>query len=417
MRHALALARWVSPGGRPVTAGRVLRRADVAAAGALLSVPVPARVRTAADVGQLHRPWCLAVAMGLIRVGEGRASSGPALELWPLSDAESLAGWLAGLRAVCAAESYPQDEDSVRLLARSLLMALDDAASPGRALWPAVRKAVDEVCEVHDKSHWEPLRAADRYRELESDDPTAGLVTLLAGFGAAAAGPGGPTITPLGRWAAQRICADLPALASPRLTAARADHRVRPVRRRRATVACRLGVAGRTRPRPRSAGHPHCRAADVAAAHRSASRHQDAGGRSTRQAGLRSGAARRLHAALPDRRGRALGREKRNQLSGCVHIVRASHDSGGVHRDVFNLFGNRADEINTRHRQQLADLLQPDFGLTFRHCAGARRHALLRHLVGDAETRKERGGQIHPAGPLDIVTDFARSSACLKAST
>ena len=36
----------------------------------------------------------------------------------------------------------------------------------------------------------------------------------------AAAGPGGPTITPLGRWAAQRICADLPALASPRLTAA-----------------------------------------------------------------------------------------------------------------------------------------------------------------------------------------------------
>jgi len=137
MRHALALARWVSPGGRPVTAGRVLRRADVAAAGALLSVPVPARVRTAADVGQLHRPWCLAVAMGLIRVGEGRASSGPALELWPLSDAGSLAGWLAGLRAVCAAESYPQDEDSVRLLARSLLIALDDAASPGRALWPA----------------------------------------------------------------------------------------------------------------------------------------------------------------------------------------------------------------------------------------------------------------------------------------
>ena len=208
MRHALALARWVSPGGRPVTAGRVLRRADVAAAGALLSVPVPARVRTAADVGQLHRPWCLAVAMGLIRVGEGRASSGPALELWPLSDAESLAGWLAGLRAVCAAESYPQDEDSVRLLARSLLMALDDAASPGRALWPAVRKAVDEVCEVHDKSHWEPLRAADRYRELESDDPTVGLVTLLAGFGAAAAGPGaGPRSH---RWAAGRRSGSAP---------------------------------------------------------------------------------------------------------------------------------------------------------------------------------------------------------------
>ncbi len=221
-RHALALARWVGTGGRQVTAGRVLRRADVAVAGALLGVPVPARVRTAADVRELHRPWCLAVAMGLIRVGGGRVSSGPALELWPLSDAESLAGWLAGLRAVCAAESYPQDEDSVRLLARALLMVLAgaDAASPGGGMWPAVCKAMDEVCEVHDKSHWEPLHAATRYYDLEADDPLAGLVTFLAGFGAVASGPGGIAITPLGRWAAERICADLPALASPRLSAA-----------------------------------------------------------------------------------------------------------------------------------------------------------------------------------------------------
>jgi hypothetical protein len=37
---------------------------------------------------------------------------------------EATAGWLAGLRVVCAAESDPQDEDSVRLLALALLAVL-----------------------------------------------------------------------------------------------------------------------------------------------------------------------------------------------------------------------------------------------------------------------------------------------------
>lgn len=44
----------------------------------------------------------------------------PALECWPPGEAELLAGWLAGLRAVCAAESGPQDEESVRLLVMAL---------------------------------------------------------------------------------------------------------------------------------------------------------------------------------------------------------------------------------------------------------------------------------------------------------
>lgn len=224
MRHAAALAGWIGAAERPVTAGRVLRRPDVPVAGALLGVRVPARVRTAADVRELHRPWCLAVALGLIRIDGGTVKAGAAPESSEQSDADVLEGWLVGLRAVCAAESYPQDEDSVRLLVRALLVVLagTDGTLPGRDLWPAVYKAVDEVCDLHDKSRWEPLHAADRYYDLEADDPLAGLVTLLAGFGAVAAAPGGdgPVITPLGRWTAERICAALPALASPRLTAA-----------------------------------------------------------------------------------------------------------------------------------------------------------------------------------------------------
>ncbi|HEX6682585.1 MAG TPA: plasmid pRiA4b ORF-3 family protein [Candidatus Limnocylindrales bacterium] len=222
MRHAAALAGWIGAGQRRVTAGRVLRRPDVPAAGALLGVRVPARVRTAADVRELHRPWCLAVALGLLRIDAGMVTAEAALESSEQSDADVLEGWLAGLRAVCAAESRPDDEDSVRLLARALLIVLAgaDTAPPGRALWAAVREKLDALCDLHDKSSWEPLHAAGRYYDLEADDPLAGLVTLLAGFGAVAATPGGPAITRLGGWAAGRICADMAALASPRLTAA-----------------------------------------------------------------------------------------------------------------------------------------------------------------------------------------------------
>ena len=112
--RAVMLARWIGSGRRPVTAGQVLRKADVPAAGAAAGVEVPPRLRTMADIAVLHRPWCVAVATGLLQVGGGWVSGGPALECWPPGDAGLLAAWLTGLRAVCAAESHPQDEDSVR---------------------------------------------------------------------------------------------------------------------------------------------------------------------------------------------------------------------------------------------------------------------------------------------------------------
>ena len=56
MGAAVTLARWIGTGGRTVTAGQVLRKADVAAAGAALGVEVPPRLRTMADIRALHRP-------------------------------------------------------------------------------------------------------------------------------------------------------------------------------------------------------------------------------------------------------------------------------------------------------------------------------------------------------------------------
>jgi hypothetical protein len=220
MGQAVTLARWIGDGYRPVTAGRVLRKADIPAAGAALGVDVPPRLRTMADIRALHRPWCAAIATGLLQVGDGSVTAGPALECWPPDDADLLAGWLAGLRAVCAAESYPQDEDSVRLVALALLTVLGGDSAPGTdGLWQPLFETLQVLCDRYDKRFWEPLEAADRYADPESGKPLAGLAALLAGFGAVAGDPRRPTITTLGRWAAQHLAAGLAAPADPGLAA------------------------------------------------------------------------------------------------------------------------------------------------------------------------------------------------------
>src|SRR5215472_17411732 len=84
--RAVMLARWIGTGRRPVTAGLVLRKADVPSAGVAVGVDVPPRLRTMADIRALHRPWCVAVATGLLLVGGGWVSAGPALEHLPPGD-------------------------------------------------------------------------------------------------------------------------------------------------------------------------------------------------------------------------------------------------------------------------------------------------------------------------------------------
>ena len=218
--RAVTLARWIGTGRRPVTAGQVLRKADVPAAGAAVGVDVPPRLRTMVDIRALHRPWCVAVATGLLQVGGGWVTGGPALERWPPGDADLLAGWLTALRAVCAAESYPQDEDSVRLLAMALLAVLrEDGVPRTGGLWGPVHAALHDLCDRYDKSSWEPLHAAGRYYDLETGMPLAGLLALLAEFGAVAGDSGKPVITPLGCWAARHLADGLPGLADPGLSA------------------------------------------------------------------------------------------------------------------------------------------------------------------------------------------------------
>src|SRR2546430_6004450 len=74
--RAVTLARWIGTGRRPVTAGQVLRKADVAAAGSAVGVEGPPRPRTMADIPGLHPPWCVAVATGLLPSGGGGGGGG-----------------------------------------------------------------------------------------------------------------------------------------------------------------------------------------------------------------------------------------------------------------------------------------------------------------------------------------------------
>ncbi len=68
-------------GERSLTPGGVLRKPDVPAAGAALGVPVPAKLRTAADVRELNRPWSFGVGAGLIRIAGGKAAAEAGLDM------------------------------------------------------------------------------------------------------------------------------------------------------------------------------------------------------------------------------------------------------------------------------------------------------------------------------------------------
>ena len=110
LRHAVTLAEWLDT-GRPVTAKKVLRRADVPGAGRVLNVAVPQRVRSAADVPALQYPWTAALAVGLLSISRDRAVPGPALPRWrSAEDDEVLDGWSRALAAAFAG-TYPDDGD------------------------------------------------------------------------------------------------------------------------------------------------------------------------------------------------------------------------------------------------------------------------------------------------------------------
>src|SRR5439155_18107545 len=120
------LAGWVGQ-GRRVTPKGVLRPADVPAAAEALGVSIPARIRTAADVEVIHRPWVAAQALELIRVGADRAIAQPTV------DADAVERWWTAVAAVLRAESHDDRGRGAAVLCRTLLMVLATEPPPAVA--------------------------------------------------------------------------------------------------------------------------------------------------------------------------------------------------------------------------------------------------------------------------------------------
>jgi hypothetical protein len=218
VERAVRLARWVGDDRRPVTAGKVLRPSDIAAAGAAIGVDVPKNARSAALLPALHRPWCMAVGAGLLVIGKGAVTVGPALAGWASADeGDVLVGWLAGLRAACRAESDKRYPQSVAILVLVLLEVLSaDGPSTGRDLQRAVHKRITADDVFNDGCDDRTFR---QYLISAVDEPFGGLLALLRLFGAVTAGSGEARITPLGRWAVSQLRAAMPHSAGPELSA------------------------------------------------------------------------------------------------------------------------------------------------------------------------------------------------------
>jgi Plasmid pRiA4b ORF-3-like protein len=129
MGQAVTLARWIGNGCRPVTAGRVLRKADIPAAGAALGVDVPVRLRTMADA--LRQPLFEALQVLCDRYAAAAAleDNGPdeALSrLWDAIPGEDLDARLAEVRATGHPEAGPLARAVAEFIASGAPRSIDE---------------------------------------------------------------------------------------------------------------------------------------------------------------------------------------------------------------------------------------------------------------------------------------------------
>jgi hypothetical protein len=262
LRRAVTLGQWAGPGGRTLTSVGVLRKPDVPAACATIGVELPERFRSAGDIQDLHRPWTVAVALGLLAVDGGRAASGPALGEWPPTGAALPARWLDGLLAVCDATCQDVHRSlGLRLQLLAVLRILGDPW-PGRQrlAYHELLVIADGICNDYGLGY-EEVDLTGGTSDLSRSfiyDSVGALLDLLADFGAVTSPPGSvtplarpeqntralPATTPLGRWAAEALAASLPRAvapdASPAEAIAAAVHATR--ESRRATMRRWLGA-------------------------------------------------------------------------------------------------------------------------------------------------------------------------------
>lgn len=191
--RARRLVDWVGD-GKPVTTKGVLRPADVTAAASALGVTVPDRVRTAADVEAVHRPWAAAQEIGWLRVSADRAVADTAEENDPVRR------WWAAVRAVLRNESHDDRGRGAPLSVRTLLTVMTGQSPPETADLP---EAVRELLHNGDLQDVGAAYSAFRRGVTPVD---AGL-EFLAEVGAL---DDDGRVTELGRWMWERLVEEWP---------------------------------------------------------------------------------------------------------------------------------------------------------------------------------------------------------------
>ncbi|MFI0447374.1 plasmid pRiA4b ORF-3 family protein [Actinomadura sp. 6N118] len=199
MSRAKALADWVGR-GRAVTASGVLRRADVHDVAQTLGISLPGQFRSAADVAALHRPWIVAQAAGFLTVSQGRAAAAPN----PPVATPKL--WLAGLDAVCRAESDERHQHGAAIACRHVLTVLATGAPPTADV---LEDTVHQLLEA-DGDTLAVFQAFQRGLM-----PVEAAVGLLQEFGAI---DQRQTITDLGRWGLDQLRNRIPEPILPDLS-------------------------------------------------------------------------------------------------------------------------------------------------------------------------------------------------------
>lgn len=197
------MADWVGE-GRPVTPKGVLRPTDLPAAAAAMGARVPDRVRTAADVEAIHRPWVAAHAIGWLRVTANRAVA------TATADGDPVQRWWTAVKAVLHAESHDNRRCGAQVVCRTLLTALASQSSP------AALDLADTVHELlfHDADYRDSGAAFEAFRRGVM--PVDAGMELLGEIGAV---DGEGRITALGRWMWERLVAEVPPPVTPDLSA------------------------------------------------------------------------------------------------------------------------------------------------------------------------------------------------------
>lgn len=199
LETAVRLAEWVGEDGVRVTAAGALRPADVAEAARAVDASAPAKVRRAADVPEVHRPWLVAIGAGLIAVADNRAVRVAKLD-------DPLAAWWAGMQALLAAEVIDRTDTDPRITAAVTLTVVTEHHCDGWTLQHHVGNI------MYERGDWDILGSPQRHGRAH---PAEAALAVLRLFGAIE----GTRLTPLGVWVDSELRRVVPPQITPRLPA------------------------------------------------------------------------------------------------------------------------------------------------------------------------------------------------------